>query len=251
VIRRSSAVPWAVLLLALAPVPAGAEEETLAEQAVDPTASLMSLQLFDNFTADLWQQDGTSNEVLFRAAIPFRAWKAPNIFRATVTYTTGGVRGSGIESAQLFDLVVIPESWGRWGLGPLVSFQRDGGPGGPGPFAAGFAVGFTMKLGRWLIGLFNQNLFGRNVAISQLQPILAYQLGDGWTLSLGDAQFPFDWNGMDLVAAPLSVQLGKVVEIAGQPVRFFVNPQYNLVNRAGADRWTIGAGFAFLVPSGT
>ena len=236
-----------ILLPALA---TAQEKQSLAEQAVDPTASLMSLQFSDNYTTDIWQQEGTSNEVLFRAAIPMRVWNTSNIFRSTATYTTGGVRGAGIESVQLFDLVVFTEEWGRWGVGPLVSFQRDYGRGMPGPFAAGFAVGFTMKVGRWTLGLFNQNLFGREIAVSQLQPIIAYQLGDGWTLSVGDAQYPFDWNAGELAAAPLSIQLGKVTQIAGQPVRFFVNPQYNLVNKAGADRWTIGAGFSLLVPAG-
>jgi hypothetical protein len=108
----------AVVVSALIPVIAAAQEtQSLAEQAVDPTASLMSLQLFDNYTADIWQQEGTSNKVLFRSAIPFAAWKTPNIFRSTVTYASGGVRGTGIESAQPFDLIVVNKGGAdRWSI---------------------------------------------------------------------------------------------------------------------------------------
>lgn len=234
----------------LASTPATAQEhQDLAQQAVDPTASLMSFQIVDNYSAELWGEDGTSNEVLFRAAIPFRAWGASNILRFTAPYTTGGVRGSGSEATQLFDLIVMQESWGRWGFGPLVSLGNGTGPNGPGPFAAGPAFGVVVQRGKWTFGLLSQNLFGRDIAVFQLQPIIAYQLGGGWTLSAGDVQFPYDSRAGSFLGVPLSAQLGRVTKVGGQPVRLFVNPQYNTLNTTGADRWKFGFGFALLVPT--
>jgi hypothetical protein len=223
--------------------------QSLAEQAVDPTASLMSFQVVDNYSPTLWQQDGTSNQLLFRGAVPFRAWRTNNILRVTVPYRTGGVRGAGTEPVQIFDLIVLQKKWGRWGLGPLVSFGQDGADGS-GPFAIGPAFGVVIQRGRWTLGVLNQNLFGREIAIFQLQPIIAYQLGSGWSLSAGDAQYPYDWNSGEFAAVPLSLQLAKVTKLAGQPVRLFVNPQYNLKDTAGADQWKFGFGFAVLVPAG-
>jgi hypothetical protein len=229
-------------------VASGQEAPSLAEQAVDPTASLMSFQFIDNYTPALWDQDGTSNSLLFRAAIPFVAWRKPNIFRVSVPYTSGGTRGSGLEGVQLFDLLIFTARWGRWGVGPLLSLQQDFRPDGPGPFGIGPAIGFTMRRGRWTLGLFSQNLFGDGLAASSLQPIAAYLVAPGTTLSLGDAQIAYDWNEGELTRFPLSIQLGHVRTLAGQPIRLFVNPQYNLADQAGADQWTLAFGFAVLAP---
>jgi hypothetical protein len=82
--------------------------------------------------------------------------------------------------------VILPQSWGRLGVaavGSLVQAEEDA----EGHFAGGPAVGVVIPVSKKLnVGLFNQNLFGGGVSISQIQPILAYQLGGGWSLSLGD-----------------------------------------------------------------
>jgi hypothetical protein len=88
------------------------------------------------------------------------------------------------------------------------------------------------------VGLFNQNLFGDGVSISQLQPIFAWQLGSGWSLSLGDLQFPYDWDRGEFLSLPIGVQLGKVLPIAGQPMRFSINPQYDFKDTPGAGRFS-------------
>lgn len=41
---------------------------------------------------------------------------------------------------------------------------------------------------RLLVGAFSQNLFAAHVGISQIQPVITYQLGHGWALSAGDSQ---------------------------------------------------------------
>jgi hypothetical protein len=45
-----------------------------------------------------------------------------------------------------------------------------------------------------LVGAFSQNLFAAHVGISQIHPVITYQLGHGWALSAGDAQFTYDWE---------------------------------------------------------
>ena len=62
---------------------------------------------------------------------------------------------------------------------------------------------------------------------------LAYQLGSGWSLSLGDLQWPYDWDRGEFLSMPIGVQLGKVLPVAKQPMRFAVNPQYDIKDLPG------------------
>ena len=148
----------------------------------------------------------------------------------------------------IFDLVILPQSWGRLGVGVVGSFaaatsdvsaHASGGP------AIGFVAGVSKKLN---LGLFNQNLFGNDVAISQIQPIAAYQLGSGWSLSLGDLQWPYDWERGEFLSMPIGVQLGKVLPVAKQPMRFAVNPQYDLKDLPGGSRFKVLFTVTLLLP---
>ena len=111
--------------------------------------------------------------------------------------------------------------------------------------AVGFVAGVSKKLN---LGLFNQNLFGNDVAISQIQPILAYQLGSGWSLSLGDLQWPYDWDRGEFLSMPIGVQLGKVLPVAKQPMRFAVNPQYDMKDLPGGSRFKVLITVTLLLP---
>ena len=113
----------------------------------------------------------------------------------------------------------------------------------------GPAIGLVLPLSRKVnIGLFNQNLFGDGVSISQLQPIFARQLGSGWSLSLGDLQFPYDWDRGEFLALPIGLQLGKVLPIAGQPMRFSINPQYDFKDIPGAGRFSVQFTVQLMLP---
>ncbi len=117
-------------------------------------------------------------------------------------------------------------------------------------FAIGPALGGVWQVSKQLsLGLFSQNVFADDTGISQIQPIAAYQLGQGWSLSLGDLQVIYDWKQNELVSLPIGVQLGKVTTIAGQPMRFAINPQYNLKDDDGLEQFSAIATVTFLIPS--
>jgi hypothetical protein len=107
-----------------------------------------------------------------------------------------------------------------------------------------------MNRGPWTLGLFNQNLFGSSTAISSIQPVVAYQLGKGWALSSGEAQFTMDWKRGRLVNLPVGVALSKVGSIGGQAMKVSVNPEYNVLSVSGAPDFSIRATFTLLVPAG-
>ena len=248
--RQRIAVGGSAIALAVAaPAVLADNTEELAKKAADPTASLMSINLRYTGIPSFHGLDGSADVSQFQAVIPFRAWDTSNILRATVNYTHSGPAPNGLSDVTIFNLLVFDKPWGRWGAGPVAQLLP-GRDGDSDTFAIGPAVGFVASSGRWTYGVFNQNLFGDDIAISSLQPVLAYQMGNGWALATGDAQWTRDWDRGEFVNLPVGVQLSRVTRIGGQSVKWSINPEYNLRDRQGLPEWTIRLGFQLLVPGG-
>ena len=99
--------------------------DELAAQATDPTASLMSFQFYDWYTADS-HGSATPRISAFRAAIPFTLGGTNQIFRVTQPYVTSTPSGAtGFADTTIFDLVVFGADWGRWVSASQVSCPRD------------------------------------------------------------------------------------------------------------------------------
>ena len=80
---------------AIAPAPSqapsgGAEANDLSSQATDPTASLMSFNLINNFTTSYHGLDDSGYMFKFQPVVPFRAWRTSNILRVVVPYQING-----------------------------------------------------------------------------------------------------------------------------------------------------------------
>jgi hypothetical protein len=239
----------AITLVVAAPTAFADQSEELARKAADPTASLMALNLRYTRIPSFHGLDGSAGSSQFQAAIPFRAWETSNILRATVNYTNSGPASEGLSDVTIFNLLVFDQPWGRLGAGPVAQLLP-GRNDDSDTFAIGPAAGFVATSGRWTYGVFNQNLFGGDIGISSLQPVLAYQLGSGWALAAGDAQWTYDWDRSEFVNLPIGLQLSKVASIGGQSVKWSINPEYNLRNLQELPEWSIRLGFALLVPGG-
>ena len=102
--------------------------QSLGQAAEDPTASLMSLQVADWYTAGFHKLDSEdANFVVLRPVIPFRTGCLNHILRATVpSITDSPARVTGLSDITLFDLVVFNQSWGRWGIGPVMLIPSGG-----------------------------------------------------------------------------------------------------------------------------
>ncbi|HKL63839.1 MAG TPA: hypothetical protein VJ883_10760 [Woeseiaceae bacterium] len=239
----------AAMLLAVTPDAFSENSEELARKTADPTASLMSLNLRYTTIPSFHGVDGSAGISQFQAVIPFRAWGISNILRTTVNYNNTGSAPDGLADVTVFNLALFDRPWGRWGVGPVAQLLPGRGPDSD-TFAIGPAIGFVASRGPWTYGLFNQNLFGDDIGITSLQPVIAYQLGNGWALAAGDAQWTYDWDSGKFTNLPVGIQLSKVGSIAGQSIRWSVNPEYNLRNREGLQEWTIRLSFSVLVPGG-
>ncbi len=236
--------------------PKPSQQEELARRATDPTASPPNFSFIGDWTLSYTDRtdgtpvDGTGFDLRFQPVIPFKAWGASNIFRMTIPYTLSGPGESGLGDVTLFDLVILPQSWGRLGIGFVANVAAKTSDASA-KASFGPAIGFVARASpRLNLGVFNQNLFGTGVAVSQFQPIAAVQLGQGWSLSLGDLQWPYDWKRGELLALPIGIQLGKVIPIAGQPMRFAVNPQYDLRPQPGAALFSTLFTMTLLLPEG-
>ena len=154
------------------------DTDELSRQATDPTASLMAMNLqylWNDFHGPDAPGEADDRSVLqFRPVIPFEALGLPNIFRATIPYQTGGRGDEGFGPISLFDLVVFNESWGRWGVGPVMSIDTTGDA--PDKFVIGPAVGGVWQVNQKLnLGAFSQSVFWSDTAVSSIQPVAAYQ----------------------------------------------------------------------------
>jgi hypothetical protein len=236
--------------------PKPSQQEELARRATDPTASppnfsfINALSLSYQDRVDGRPVDGTGYDLRFQPVIPFKAWGAANILRMTLPYTLSGPGESGLGDVTLFDLIILPQSWGRLGVGVVANIASKASDAAA-KVSFGPAIGLVARASAKLnLGVFNQNLFGTGVAVSQIQPIAAYQLGQGWSLSLGDLQWPYDWKRGELLALPVGIQLGRVLPIAGQPMRLAVNPQYDLLPQPGAEVFSVLVTVTLLLPEG-
>jgi hypothetical protein len=234
---------------------AGADEaaDELARKATDPTASLMSFGLNLDYTGAFHGNapglPGDSTGINFRPVIPFTVFGQSHILRLSLPYLVDGRGEKGLGDVTMFDLVTFNRASGRLGVGVVVTLAAS--DNAPDDIVVGPALGFVGPLSKQLnVGVFNQNVFGGDTAISQLQPIIAYQLGEGWSLSAGDMQLTYDWKRGRWLSLPLSLQLGKVTKIGSQPVRWSLNPQYNLADDAGLEKWSVVLGLTLLVPAG-
>ncbi len=248
--RQRIAVGGSAIALAVAaPAVLADNTEELARKAADPTASLMSLNLRYTRIPSFHGMDGSAGSSQFQTVIPFRAWGTSNILRATVNYTNSGPAPDGLSDVTIFNLLVFDKPWGRWGAGPVAQLLP-GRDGDSDTFALGPAVGFVTTSGPWTYGLFNQNLFADDIGISSLQPVLAYQMGDGWALAAGEAQWTYDWERGTAVNVPIGVQLSRVINVGGQSIKWSINPEYNLRDLDGLPEWSVRFGLSLLVPGG-
>jgi hypothetical protein len=250
-------------LLLFAPCAGLAEEpaqdgQSLDQAANDPTASLMSVQIQNIYIGNyhkLNNEDG--NTVLLRSAVPFKTGSLNHIARATLPVVTDSPSGkSGLSDLVLFDLIVFNESWGRWGVGPVMLFPTATNDQlGAEKWAAGPAAGFVARNQKLLWGVFNQNLFtiaGNNdregVDVSIIQPIISYSLPDKWSIGTSDMNITYDYKQNDWTVLPLGIKLAKMVNLGGLPVQFSGAYEYNFANDYVAPEWTVNFTVKFLFP---
>jgi hypothetical protein len=63
-----------------------------------------------------------------------------------------------------------------------------------------------------------------------------------WTVGLGELPIVYNWKSNQISVFSIGIQLGFLLEVAEQPVRFFLNPQFNTKNNTKLYQWTVATG---------
>lgn len=232
------------------------DDQSLASQASDPTASIMSFQLQNYYSPTLHNSNQTQNQAQIRAAIPFTLGSLDNIARLTVPYVTKNAAGrSGFGDATLFNLSTFNRPWGRFGVGVVALLPTGTNGLSAKKWGLGPAAGFVAQKKWGLLGLFNQNILTvagdssrPDVNISTLQPILSYSLGKGWSVGTSDMTFVYDWDRSAFTSLPVGLKVSKLTKIGRHPIQWQLSYERNFYDTGTGPEDTIGFTAKLLVP---
>ena len=212
--------------------PAGtvAEPRDLANQVNNPAAPLTLVQLRNLVLPDAAGAGGPSNLFQIQPVLPmgpFQSLPFVQLVKITVPFVSlpspAGVGGAG--DLEVFDLVTVAQSWGRWGYGPSLVFPTASATAlGEGKWQAGpaFALMFT-GIRNLTAGAVVQNPMsfagapdrpGVNNMI--VTPTFTYSLEKGWFAGLSDFDWTFDWKNGGASTVLLGAQVGRVFNIGAQ-----------------------------------
>ena len=223
-------------------------EESLASKVVDPSAPLTAVTVQDRLAFTRWGTDAGQNEVDLQPILPWQSFGHLNIFRILLPYITDNPIGfTGLGTVQAFNVTVLPRGRDlKLLLGIIFQFAPDHGQES-GTFGMGPVLGGLKKVGEWNFGVLNQNIFGSHLSSSQFQPIVTRTLGPKVSAALGDLQYIYDWEAGRWVSLPIGAQLNYIATLGKQPIRLFVNPQYNFRDLLGAPQFSTTLGIAVLL----
>ena len=199
----------------------------------DPTAAAISVSFGWEFFD--WHEDeiapgqprppGNDNNFNSRIVLPLAkgTWGSPwpiiNRFSFANVEAKTGTSGSG--NAE-FISIFIPKAWatGKVGIGPAINLPADEDQFGTSVWRFGFAGVFLENSfeGRLMWGFLLRQVWGKtnpnnNKVIASalaLQPIVVYQLKDGWYLSNGESPIAYHWQKNEFLV-PLGLRLGKTI----------------------------------------
>ena len=212
---------------------AGNDDESLATNEYDPTASLTQFKIQDIYTPAEYGTNAQPNTLQIRPLLavrpqlftPLEQLIRPSIQIVTVPRNKGATTTTALDDFQLLDLFVMP--WPnakatsfRWAIGPYFVFPTSTSQfTGKGAWQMGPAGAFGYRgIPRLQIaGLFQQATSfaytsSHSVPVSslQIQPMLSYQLGRGWYLKSSDATWTINYRHKTSTEMPLSAGFGKV-----------------------------------------
>ena len=225
---------------------ASVSAQELANQVNNPAAPVTFIQFRNILIPSFPGFKGALNSLQMQPVLPIGPFKSfPFVQLVKITFpmvsSTPGVAppvgcigcGSGttgvtgIGDLQVFDLVTIKQSWGRWGFGPALVFptasanQLGAGKYQIGPSAALIYTGIkNLTLGAIVQNPISYAGSPDRPGVNQMiiTPTFTFNLKDGWYVGMTDYNFSFNWENGGAPTIPLGMQVGKVVRIGKQPI---------------------------------
>jgi hypothetical protein len=265
----------------LARASAADEAEELAKKSQNPVANMISVPFEENLFFDLGPTDKLANVLNVKPVIPVSLGKMNliNRFILPVIWLEGQDRvAKGRGGGDLGFGEVFPGTSSEFGLGNL-TYQSFFSPAAPGPviwgvgpalilptntdealgadtWSAGISTLLLSMPGKWVVGVLAQNTWsfaahGDAADQSSLlfQPIVNYNLDDGWYLSSVPV-ITANWeaNGGDTWTVPVGGGVGRLMRIGNQPVDLKLASYYNVERPEFGPRWSLQFTIKLLFP---
>jgi hypothetical protein len=212
-------------------------EESLAEKANDPTATLTQLQAKDTYTPSEYGTNAQPNTLILRGILavrPYGPLDLEQIIRPTFQIVTDplGKKAStrtGFGDTQLFDLFVMRwpnqrDTGFRWAVGPYFVFPTASWHGaGDGAWQLGPAFAFRDRPAPHLIvsALFQQATSFAYTSASRkpltsltIQPMIMYEFQPDWYVSSNEATWKINFRHQTSTTIPFSAGIGKIWRFA-------------------------------------
>lgn len=266
-VARASAALQLAVALAAAPAVAQDERRELAQQLVNPLASLVSVPLQYNEDSGIGLREAERELLNLQPVVPFdlgARWKV--ISRTVVPFASqergepdgGTLRGMGDVTQSLFFTPKEPSA-GGWllGAGPVVQL-----PTGTDPrlsterWSAGPTVVAVKQSGSFTYGGLANHLWSlagddRRPAVNAtfLQPFLGYVTKTHTTIAL-NVEATYDWTRAE-ASVPLHLTVSQLLKIGEQPLSLLVAARYWAESPAGGPRgWGLRTGITLLFGRG-
>jgi hypothetical protein len=237
----------------------------LAQQATNPVAPLIQLQLQNIFIPSSEGASGYANQLIVQPVIPIpknSIIPVASILRPTIPIVSspdidGGPKGTtGLGDTAWVYVLNGPTSWGVFGAGaagaiPTATDLRLGARKwtlGPSLFGLYTKIP-NVQIGGLLFNTWSVGGSGPNDVNSlALQIVANYHWGDGWYAGWGDQALTYNWETNEAFI-PISTRLGKVGGIGNQKVNVFGEFIYNVGDTiTGQPEWGFKLNVTLLFP---
>ena len=227
----------------------------LANAANDPTSPTTLIQFRDVVVPDVPGSSGAANLLEIQPILPILASHSipfTQLIKITLPFPSlpSPISKAGVGDLQVFDLVTIKQSWGRWGFGPALVFPTASSAAlGQGKWQAGPSVALIYTGIKHLVaGAVLQNPISYagspdrpSVNSLIITPSLTYNLPKGWFAGYPDFDWTFNWEDHGAATIPVGLQVGKVFKIGKQPLSFSLEGGYVVARPSSTTpRWLIG-----------
>jgi hypothetical protein len=239
----------------------------LAKQTQNPVADLISLPLQNNTYFETGPDGRTQNVLLVQPVIPFHLNDDWNFIARPVipiinqpAMTDDQNRNGGLGNIQFEGFFSPKKPVGDWilGFGPYLEFPTNSNPDGQfgtDNWSAGPAFLALQMKGHWVYGALVTHLWSYagpdpEKNLTGIQPILNYNLKDGWYLNSAP-QINANWaadSHSDTWTIPVGGAVGKVFHIGKQPINTRVGAYYNVEKPDSGSDWQFQVQVQFLFP---
>jgi len=231
----------------------------LAKKAQNPVADLISLPLQNNTNFNLGPGNDTQNVLKIQPVIPVKLNEQWNLITRTIlpviyqpALTPTGSSDFGLGDTSVTAFFSPRDSKPIWGAGPVALIPTSTGSTlGDGEWGLG-ASGIVLAMsGPWVVGALVSNVWSFEGSVNSfaLQPILNYNLADGWYLtSVPLVTANWEATSGNRWTVPLGGGVGKIFKIGKQPMNAQIQAFYNVEHPAGGPEWQLRLQLQFLFP---